>query len=79
MLEETNLKGNIKQLLGTCSHFNTIFGDILLIGIEMEILNWAEINPGDDASEAKIFPQEQIPKLAFPCYEKILKMYCMAH
>jgi ADP-ribose pyrophosphatase YjhB (NUDIX family) len=29
LIEETNLQGKVKSLLGTCSHFNTIIGDIL--------------------------------------------------
>ena len=29
--EETNLEGTVKQVLSTCSHYGTIFGDILLI------------------------------------------------
>ena len=33
--EETNLNGEVVKLLGTCSHFNSVFGDILLIGIKM--------------------------------------------
>ena len=75
LLEETNLKGAVKQILGTCSHFNTIFGDILLIGIEMLIFDWSQIKAGDDATEATLFPLEDLPNLAFPCYENIVEMY----
>ena len=75
LLEETNLKGTVKQILGTCSHFNTIFGDILLIGLEVHISDWSQIRAGDDAAEAILFPLENLPLLAFPCYEKIVKMY----
>ena len=75
LLEETNLKGTVKQILGTCSHYNTIFGDILLIGMEMQISNWSQTRAGDDAIEAKLFPLEDLPYLAFPCYENIVKMY----
>ena len=75
LLEETNLKGAVKQILGTCSHFNTIFGDILLIGLEVHISDWSQIRAGDDAAEAILFPLENLPLLAFPCYEKIVKMY----
>ena len=28
LLEETNLQGTVKQILGTCNQYNTIFGDI---------------------------------------------------
>ena len=75
LLEETNLKGKVKQILGTCSHFNTIFGDILLIGIEILICGWSQIKAGDDATEATLFPLADLPDLAFPCYDNIVEMY----
>ena len=76
LFEETNLKGKVKQILGTCSEFNTIFGDILLVGIEILIFDWSQIKAGDDATRATLFPLEDLPNLAFPCYESIIKMYC---
>ena len=75
LLEETNLKGTVKQILGTCSHFNTIFGDILLIGMEVQISNWSQTRAGDDALEATLFQLEDLPRLAFPCHKNIVNMY----
>ena len=75
LLEETNLKGTVKKILGTCSHFNTIFGDILLVGMEVQISDWSTIKAGDDATEAVLFPLEDLPPLAFPCYENIVTIY----
>ncbi len=73
--EETNLSGEVVNTLGTCSHFNTIFGDILLIGLEINITDWSTIEAGDDASEAKLFVLDKMPKLAFTCHEKIVQKY----
>ena len=73
--EETQLLGNVLELLGTCSQFNTIFGDILLIGMLIEINDWSKLQPGDDASEADFFNLNKTPNLAFPCYTKILDIY----
>ena len=73
--EETNLEGNVKEILGTCSHFNTIFGDILLIGMKMIIQEWTIIKAGDDAEAAKLFPLNDYPKVAFPCHEKMIQIY----
>jgi len=75
LIEETNLQGKVKSLLGTCSHFNTIFGDILLVGMEVQIEDWSALKAGDDAAEAVLFPLEKLPNLAFPCHEKIVNMY----
>ena len=73
--EETNLDGNVVKLLGNCSHFNSIFGDILLLGIEMQIDNWSNLKVGDDASEAAFHNFNNYPPLAFECHIKILNMY----
>ena len=75
LLEETNLNGTVKQILGTCSHFSTVFGDIFLIGMEIQISDWGPIKAGDDAMETILFSQENLPSLAFPCYENIINMY----
>jgi 8-oxo-dGTP diphosphatase len=75
LLEETNLQGSVSNFLGTCSHFNTVFGDILLMGMEVQIEDWSSLKAGDDAEEAILFPFDELPKLAFPCHEKIVNMY----
>ena len=75
LMEETKLKGEVKQILGTCSHFNSIFGDILLIGLVVHITDWSTLEAGDDASEAALFKLRDKPKLAFPCHEKIVELY----
>ena len=73
--EETNLDGKVRTFLGTCSKFNTMYGDILLIGIEMKINDWSKLQAGDDAEAADFFNFNKIPILAFPCYNKIINMY----
>ena len=73
--EETGLDGNAVRILGVCSHFNTMFGDILLIGIEVEVVDWSTMVAGDDAEEADLFSLNNLPGLAFPCHEKIVNMY----
>ena len=73
--EETNLNGKYVKLLGHCSHFNSVFGDILLIGIEMKISKWNNLKAGDDALSAKLFKYDECPKLVFLCHQKILDIY----
>ena len=72
--EETQLEGKVIALLGACSQFNTMFGDILLIGMEMEIKDWSKLQPGDDAA-AEFFNLKKTPTLAFTCHDKIIDMY----
>lgn len=73
--EETNLDGRVKEILGTCSHFNSVFGDILLIGLQCEIDSWDNLKAGDDAMSAQFFSIENCPPLAFECHQKIFKIY----
>ena len=73
--EETNLNGKVVKLLGNCSHFNSIFGDILLLGIEIKIDNWDGLKAGDDALDAELFDINNCPTLAFECHKKIFDMY----
>ena len=73
--EETNLDGEVIKILGTCSHYGSIFGDILLIGLEVNIKNWDPILAGDDVSELKLFQINQLPELAFHCHQEILSYY----
>ena len=73
--EETNLDGDVIKLIGNCSHFNSIFGDILLLGLEVEVDNWEDLVAGDDALEAKFFKIEESPPLIFECHQKIFDLY----
>ena len=73
--EETNLDGDVVKILGTCSHYGSIFGDILLIGLEVNINNWDSMMPGDDVSELQLFNINKLPDLAFDCHRKIISYY----
>ena len=73
--EETNLEGEVIRLLGNCSHFNSIFGDILLLGVEMKIKNWDNLLAGDDALEAGFFHIDKMPFLTFECHREIFNLY----
>ena len=73
--EETQLDGKVIAFLGTYSTFNTIFGDIILIGMEVKINDWTNIQPGDDASDVEFFNIKKIPTLTFPGYQKMIDIY----
>ena len=73
--EETNLEGEVTKILGTCSHYGSIFGDILLIGLEVNIKIWDCMAAGDDVSELQLFSIDKLPELAFDCHRKIVSYY----
>lgn len=73
--EETGLLGIVEKLLGSSSHFNTIHGDVLLLGILMRIENAEPLQAGDDAEEADWFSLDNLPPLAFRSHSEIVKMY----
>ena len=73
--EETNLNGEMFKLLGHCSYFNSIFGDILLLGVEMKISKWDNLKAGDDALEAGFFKINECPPLIFECHQLIFDLY----
>ena len=69
--EETNLDGNVIKFIGNCS----IFGDILLLGLEIKVDNWDNLVAGDDALEAELFEIKECPSLFFECHQKIFDLY----
>ena len=75
LYEETQLSGSVKSIIGTTSHFNTIFGDILLIGLIIEIHDWSTLKAGDDISEASLFNIDNLPELAFDSHQALVNIF----
>jgi len=73
--EETNLIGEVVQIISTCSHYGTIFGDILLIGVEMKVSDYSVMKAGDDAAEVHFFDFDNLPDIAFYCHNKFINEY----
>ena len=73
--EETNLDGVVNCQLGYTCHFNTLYGDVLLLAFLMNIDDYSTMIAGDDADDAKLFPFNQLPVLAFDSHEKIVQLY----
>ena len=73
--EETNLDGKVTKILGTCSHYGSIFGDILLIGLVVQIDDWSIMKEGDDIYDLQFFNLDNLPELAFDCHQKIFSLY----
>lgn len=72
--EETGVKGRIVRLLDAQTANDSFYGNMLVLCYEVEYVN-GEIRAGDDAQEARFFPIDDIPKLAFKSNEKALEKY----
>ena len=73
--EETNLDGIVTGIISTCSHYGTIFGDILLIGVTMKVDDFSCIKAGDDAEELGFFALDKLPDIAFYCHNKFINEF----
>ena len=70
--EETNVACQFDEILSTCSHYGTIFGDILLICVKVSVSNFNNMKAGDDVSELHFFDLDNLPHIAFYCHEKFI-------
>ena len=75
LFEETGLKGKVVNFIGFSYHFGTIFGDILLLGLEMKLDKFDIIKPGDDAEDALFFSINDLPDIAFESHNEIINKY----
>jgi len=72
--EETGIKGRVVGLVHVDSTVNYFYGDLLFLTFEVERIG-GQLSAGDDAAEAKYFPVEKIPKLAFSSNIKAVDTY----
>jgi len=75
LFEETGLTGEVLNFIGFAYHFGTIFGDILLLGLEIKLDKFKKLTPGDDAEDAKFFPLSNLPNIAFESHKEIINKY----
>ena len=73
--EETNLEGEVTSILSTCSHYGSIFGDILLICVIMNVNDFSNMKAEDDVEELLFFDIHDLPELAFYCHNKFINEY----
>ena len=75
--EEAGVKGEVVRLLDTGSHRNEFYGDLIWVTFEVRRVG-GEVRPGDDADDARFFPLDGLPPLAFPSNERAVARY-IAH
>ncbi|OQX77163.1 MAG: hypothetical protein B6D61_07625 [Bacteroidetes bacterium 4484_249] len=72
--EESGIKGKIINLVDVDSVTSRFYGDLIFITFEIEQTGGKPI-AGDDATDARYFPIDQLPKLPFKSNNKAIKAY----
>ena len=72
--EETGLKGKKISLLGLTTAFSSQYDTILMMGYVVKNFSGL-LEAGDDASDAKWFELEGLPKIAFDSHIKFIRQY----
>jgi ADP-ribose pyrophosphatase YjhB (NUDIX family) len=72
--EETGIKGKIVRLLDVDSYKSRFYGDLLFLTFIVEQAG-GKIAAGDDCAQAKFWPANKIPPLAFSSNKKALDAY----
>jgi ADP-ribose pyrophosphatase YjhB (NUDIX family) len=70
-LEETGMTVRVRQLVDVIGGREHPDGADIVIVYSADVLE-GELNPGDDADQARFFPPEELPELAFKATRKAL-------
>jgi 8-oxo-dGTP diphosphatase len=68
--EETGLMGCITGLIGVFSQKSSMYKNVLIIGYAVE--GEGELQAGSDSLEAKFFPVQEMPEIAFPSHVEMI-------
>ncbi|MDD2332039.1 MAG: NUDIX hydrolase [Candidatus Cloacimonetes bacterium] len=72
LIEETGLQGRIKYCIGWHYGSSPLYEKILNIGFRIEATG-GTLMAGDDALEARFFPLEQLPPIAFASHREFIR------
>ena len=74
--EEAGISGRIETLLGVTTNPHPDYGTVLLMGFLVR--NWAGMPvAGDDADDARFFPLEALPEIAFQSHRHFIRNYLL--
>ena len=76
--EETNLKGEVVNLVDIDTVNDAHYGSIAIIAYEVRRTG-GTLAPGDDADEAHLFPLNDLPKLAWDANTKAVQAFVEGH
>jgi len=69
--EETGWEGEVLRLVGVYSQKSEVYKKVLIIGYEVKA--WGHLSPGSDSLEARFFPADEIPEIAFSSHKEIIR------
>lgn len=72
--EETGVKGRISRLLDVDSYKSRFYGDLLFLTFVVEKTG-GKVTAGDDSAQARFYPIQDIPPLAFRSNRRALSAY----
>jgi 8-oxo-dGTP diphosphatase len=70
--EETGLKGVVKRLIGVDNEDSSIYGNVLVIGYEVEVKGGI-LRAGSDTLEVRFFPVDGMPPLPFESHKRVIE------
>lgn len=71
--EETGLEAELVRVVDAASKIAGYYGDVVVIAFEAHI-NGDRLVPGDDALEARFFPVDALPSIAFSSHERFIRL-----
>lgn len=72
--EETSVKGRIIRLLDAETTDDSFYGNLAILCYEVEHVS-GEVRAGDDALDARFFPIDEVPRLAFPPNDRAVEKF----
>lgn len=69
--EETGLNGTVRNLLGVYVEPTKIYGDVLLLAYEIELLG-GKLEAGSDTTDVRFFSRNKLPKIPFLSHHQII-------
>ncbi len=71
--EETGFEGEIERFIGWYFGYSPIYERVLSLGFRLRVTG-GTLQAGDDAADAKFFPLDELPPIAFAAHRKFIHL-----